>query len=121
MRSMMLLVMLSACTEVATEACPGGRLVVHVGSDDNQDGFLADEEIAQVLPGDCRPDELSMTTALDDYAEECHGGDMEACDDLYRESPRSSAYELYGGTCAGRQPNADASKVYCVDAFPPAS
>ena len=58
---------------------------------------------------------------LDEYAEDCYDGDMGACDALYRESPRSSAYELYGGTCAGRQSNADASRVFCTDAFPPAS
>jgi hypothetical protein len=64
------------------------------------------------------PAGLGDDARLDDLAEDCYEGEMEACDDLYRESPRSSAYELYGGTCAGRQPNADANQVYCVDAFP---
>lgn len=67
------------------------------------------------------PEGLGGDPRLDDYAVECHEGDMQACDDLYRYSPRDSAYELYGGSCAGRQPNAVARTVYCVDAFPPAS
>lgn len=67
------------------------------------------------------PEGLGDDRDLDDFAENCHDGDMEACDELYRYSPRNSAYELFGGTCAGRQPNSDARSVYCVDAFPPAS
>jgi hypothetical protein len=67
------------------------------------------------------PEGLGDDPELDDYAEECHDGDMQACDDLFELSPLDSAYELYGGSCAGRQPNAEARSVYCVDAFPPAS
>jgi hypothetical protein len=43
---------------------------------------------------------------------------MEACDILFRESESDSPYELYGGTCAGRQPIAAATTVFCTDAFP---
>jgi hypothetical protein len=67
------------------------------------------------------PDGLGDDPELDDYAEECHDGDMQSCDDLFNESPLGSAYELYGGSCAGRQSNTDARQVYCMDAFPPAS
>ena len=95
-------------------------LFVWSGSDDDGDGGGSGGD-SSIPSASSEPEGLGDDAELDGYAEECHDGDMEACDDLYRESPRSSAYELYGGTCAGRQPNADASKVFCVDAFPPAS
>jgi hypothetical protein len=95
-------------------------LFVGLGSDDDggSGGSGGDSSIPAATS---EPDGLGDDADLDQYADDCYDGDMGACDDLYRESPRSSAYELYGGTCAGRQPNADASKVFCVDAFPPAS
>jgi hypothetical protein len=34
----------------------------------------------------------------------CEAGDMEACDDLYWESPVGSDDERFGDTCGGRQP-----------------
>ena len=43
---------------------------------------------------------------------------MEACDDLYAQSESDSLYELYGGTCAGRQDVTDADSVFCTRAFP---
>jgi hypothetical protein len=94
-------------------------LFVGSGSGDGEDGGSGGDSSLPAATSE--PEGLGEDPDLDEYAEECFDGDMESCDDLYRESPRSSAYELYGGTCAGRQPNADASKVYCVDAFPPAS
>lgn len=94
-------------------------LFVWSGSDDGDDGGSGGD--SSIPAATSEPEGLGDDPDLDEFAEECFDGDMEACDALYRESPRSSAYELYGGTCAGRQPNADASKVYCVDAFPPAS
>lgn len=90
-------------------------LFVGLGSDD--DGGSGDSSIPAATS---EPEGLGDDPDLDDLAQDCYDGDMASCDELYRESPRSSAYELYGGTCAGRQPNADASQVYCVDAFPPA-
>jgi hypothetical protein len=54
---------------------------------------------------------------MDQYAQQCYDGNMEACDDLFRESPIDSAYESYGGTCAGRQPVSVSEQIYCVDAF----
>ncbi len=92
-------------------------LFVGLGSDDDGGGNGGDSALPAATS---EPEGLGDDPDLDEYAEECYDGDMEACDDLYKESPRNSAYELYGGTCAGRQPNADASEVFCVDAFPPA-
>jgi hypothetical protein len=40
---------------------------------------------------------------MDELAEGCFDGDMQACDDLFLRSPSGSAYEDYGDTCAGRQ------------------
>ena len=96
-------------------------LFVWSGSDDDEGDGGGGGGDSSIPSATSEPDGLGDDAELDEYAEECYDGDMEACDDLYQESPRSSAYELYGGTCAGRQPNADASEVFCVDAFPPAS
>jgi hypothetical protein len=49
------------------------------------------------------------------YADDCYQGDMQACDDLFRESDLGSELEDYGDTCGERlvvNPN------YCVDALP---
>ena len=43
---------------------------------------------------------------------------MSACDTLYNDSEVDSAYETYGGTCAGRQEISNSDVVYCTDAFP---
>jgi hypothetical protein len=61
--------------------------------------------------------------SFDDMAEDCYEGDMQACDDLFLESPVGSDYEDYGDTCGGRMP--DPAGRYCADTmlssptFPP--
>jgi hypothetical protein len=52
---------------------------------------------------------------MDLYAIACFNGTMQACDNLYAESPAGSAYETFGDTCAGRQPAATGR--YCTDVF----
>jgi len=69
-----------------------------------------------IPPATQPPTGLGTDPAMDAYAQGCFDGDMEACDDLYRESPLASAYETYGDTCAGRQP--PASGRYCTESFP---
>jgi hypothetical protein len=82
-------------------------------------GTAADASSSGGIPPSVqRPTDLGNDPAMDRLAEECHGGDMQSCDDLFRESPIGSDYETYGGTCAGRQPVDDARTVYCTDAFP---
>ena len=54
------------------------------------------------------PGELGPDPVLDEYAQECFAGELQACDDLYYESPPLSAYEEYGSTCGGRV------KIYTV-------
>lgn len=48
---------------------------------------------------------------LDGLWDACEGGDMEACDNLFRESPLGSEYEDFGNTCGNRT---DGGR-YCVD------
>jgi hypothetical protein len=64
------------------------------------------------------PDGLGDDPVLDQYAQSCHDGDMNACDTLYNDSQVGSDYETYGGTCGGRQPISNSDVVYCTDAFP---
>jgi hypothetical protein len=66
------------------------------------------------------PDGLGEDPLLDQYAQSCYDGDMQACDDLYAQSEADSPYETYGGTCAGRQDLSISDTVYCTDAFPAA-
>ena len=96
-------------------------LFVGLGSDEDDGDDGGSGGGSSIPAASSEPEGLGDDPEFDEYAEECYDGDMEACDDLYWASPPDSAYELYGGTCAGRQPNADASEVLCVDAFPPAS
>jgi hypothetical protein len=70
-----------------------------------------------VPPATQEPTGLGSDPVMDEYAQNCYDGDMGACDDLFRESPIDSAYESYGGTCAGRQPVSVSEQIYCVDAF----
>jgi hypothetical protein len=55
------------------------------------------EQFPPTEPGDLGPDPV-----LDDYADSCFGGDLQACDDLYYEAPPLSDYEAYGWSCGGR-------------------
>ncbi len=49
------------------------------------------------------------------YAIACFIGSMQACDNLYNQSPLGSAYETYGDTCAGRRPAG--TIPYCTEVF----
>ena len=71
----------------------------------------------RIPPAGIPPDGLGNDPILDQYAQSCYDGDMEACDTLYNESEVDSTYETYGGTCAGRQPPSNSDVVYCADAF----
>lgn len=44
---------------------------------------------------------------------QCEAGAMQACDDLYQESPVGSEYELFGATCGARFLD---PPEFCVDA-----
>ena len=49
--------------------------------------------------------------ALNALADDCYGGDMGACDDLFLQAEVGSDYEDYGNTCGGRMP--DPRGRYC--------
>jgi hypothetical protein len=55
------------------------------------------EEFPATPPGTLGPDPV-----LNAYATSCFGGEMQACDDLFYESPPMSKYEEYAVTCGGR-------------------
>ncbi|TQN37463.1 hypothetical protein FHU33_4115 [Blastococcus colisei] len=48
------------------------------------------------------PEDLGPDPVLDDYAQLCFDGALQACDDLLYESPPMSDYETYATTCGGR-------------------
>ena len=62
-----------------------------------------------------QPTGLGTDGAMDLLANACFNGTMQACDDLYAQSPAGSAYETFGDTCAGRQPAATGQ--FCSDVF----
>ena len=49
--------------------------------------------------------------ALNALVDDCYGGDMGACDDLFLQAEVGSDYEDYGNTCGGRMP--DPRGRYC--------
>jgi hypothetical protein len=50
-------------------------------------------------------------------AQQCHDGDMQACDDLYQGSDDGGVFETYGNTCGGRV--SEDNSEWCVDLFGP--
>jgi hypothetical protein len=54
----------------------------------------------------------SVMTGL---ANDCYNGDMQACDDLFMQSPADSELEDYGDTCGHRFPT---SQGFCATALP---
>jgi hypothetical protein len=92
-------------------------LVLHDGGNSSGPSSSTSESAA-IPPATADPEGLGEDPVMDRYAGDCHDGDMEACDTLFRKSERGSDYKTYGGTCAGRQAIEDATTVYCRDAFP---
>jgi hypothetical protein len=69
-----------------------------------------------IPPATHAPTGLGSDPALDALAQGCYAGDMTACDALFKTAPLGSAYQVYGDTCAGRQPAG--TFTYCRAAFP---
>ena len=87
--SLLLSTALTRAMEAQTEAMFGGGGVYT--------GGVTVEQTDPVPPG-----VLGDDAALDGYAQECFAGTLDACDQLYLESPPFSEYERYGSTCGGR-------------------
>ena len=66
------------------------------------------------IPPGVPADDLGDDPELEDLADGCFEGDMEACDAVYFESPIDSGYEAYGETCGGRN---EAIPGGCVDRY----
>jgi hypothetical protein len=63
------------------------------------------------------PADRDFDVRFDGDAQDCHDGDMSACDDLYAETPVGDPYEEYGSTCGGRLD--DETYGDCVRIFGP--
>lgn len=85
----------------ASKAAPSDVVVTAVP----QAEFVAESADAPYSFGD--------DATLDALWTSCGDGDMQACDDLYQESPVGSQYESFGATC-GRVFTADDSPESCV-------
>jgi hypothetical protein len=69
-----------------------------------------------VPPATVPPEGLGDDPDLDQLAQACYDGIMDACDALYLSSEDGSVYRAYGDTCAGRQP--EGTTLLCTVAFP---
>ena len=69
-----------------------------------------------IPPATEQPTGLGEDLTLDQLAQSCFDGDMEACDDLFDSAPIGSNYRVYGDTCAGRQQPGTFN--YCHVVFP---
>lgn len=92
---------------VAVAALAVAAYFVFFAGDDADDPPVSD------LPAGAAPGDLGDDARLDELADSCHAGDLQACDDLYLESPFGSAYESYGDSCGRRN---DPSG-YCVEIY----
>jgi hypothetical protein len=77
----------------------GGRLEVSINADCLNAGDFAEQ--AGSYPASSIS-EFGTDAAFDELALGCEEGDLEACDDLYLQTPVDSGYEEYGSTCGAR-------------------
>jgi hypothetical protein len=63
---------------------------------------LAPAPVAARTTAPADPSTLGDDPGLDVYAQRCHDGEMDACDDLAALSDVMTRYEQYGMTCGGR-------------------
>lgn len=110
----------AACQDGDLGACDQLYLTTPVGSVAEAYGATCGGRVDERLNGGCgeefegewdlpaaqAPGDLGNDSTLDALAEDCQDGDLDACDDLYFDSPLSSSYEAYARTCGGRLPTA---------------
>jgi hypothetical protein len=70
-------------------------------------------ESTQPAEGTEPPQDAPSSLFLDRLQDACAGGDWQACDDLYSESPAGSEYEAFGETCGNRVE----TEMWCVDYY----
>lgn len=111
----------SACFNGDMEACDTLFDTTPVDSIDEAYGATCGGRIAEadVQPSNCStiitgPVEVPAEIVDQATAQACFGGDMVACDDLFRASEADSLDELYGALCGGR---VQATAAFCVDIF----
>jgi hypothetical protein len=103
---------------VAVVAILGAGLFFLLSGSDDDDGDDG-SEVSSEADGDETGAPTEPPTGepeFDPNAQSCFEGDMQACDDLFIETPAGSDYEAYGNTCGGRLP--DPRGRFCVDAVP---
>jgi hypothetical protein len=72
-----------------------------------------DTGTTQSEPGDAEEGSYGSDPELDALYDDCAAGDVEACDDLYFQSPSGSEYEEFGDTCGGRnEPSGTCQSLY---------
>jgi hypothetical protein len=103
---------------VAALVAVGAIIALAGGGDDDDTDTASDTTSGQ--SADPNPDDEFVAPneppggddeALNALADDCYGGDMAACDELFSEAPVGSDYESYGDTCGGRMP--DPRGRYC--------
>lgn len=78
----------------------GGTLYLIIAEGSGSSDRDAELDFDEELDGDSNGSENARLDALYD---DCDDGDMEACDDLYWDSPVDSFYEEFGSTCGNRE------------------
>lgn len=109
-----LVLVLAACGEGVEEN--GGGVDVPVSDTkpdttdtvDSTDTTVADDN-GDIPPGQDPRNILGDDEALNELANQCFEGDMEACDDLFAQTPVDSDLEAYSQTCGGRIEEVDGS------------
>lgn len=126
------LLLLASVLLLALAACGGGVEENGGGTDvtvsdtkpdtgDTTDATGATDTTAADGNGDLPPGQdprniLGDDEALNDLANQCFEGDMQACDDLFAQTPVDSDLEAYSQTCGGRIDEVDGSPD-CVARF----
>lgn len=90
------IVALTGDDEPATPAAPASD-----SAEGGDDSSGSDGGGSSGLPeAEAIPDDLE--SEFQDLAEDCFGGDLAGCDELWVNTPVGSVAEEYGGTCGGR-------------------
>lgn len=121
-----LLLVLAACGGGVEENGGGADVTVSDTKPDTTDTTgatattTAGDDNGDLPPGQDPRNILGDDQALNDLANQCFDGDMQACDDLFAQTPVDSDLEAYSQTCGGRIDEVDGSPD-CVARFASAS